>query len=62
MRRTCESKAGRSGASRERGEEEEREDRYFTIVKTFNSASLGTGIDEERSEMRIAEFSKLSNF
>jgi hypothetical protein len=25
---------------------------YYTIVKTFNNGSLGSGIDEERSEMR----------
>jgi hypothetical protein len=25
---------------------------YYVIVKTFNNGSLGSGIDEERSEMR----------
>ena len=25
---------------------------YYIIVKTFNNGSLGSGIDEERSEMR----------
>ena len=25
---------------------------YYLIVKTFNNGSLGSGIDEERSEMR----------
>ena len=25
---------------------------YYTIVKTFNNGSLGSSIDEERSEMR----------
>jgi hypothetical protein len=25
---------------------------YILIVKTFNNGSLGSGIDEERSEMR----------
>ena len=25
---------------------------HYTIIKTFNNGSLGSGIDEERSEMR----------
>ncbi len=25
---------------------------YYKIIKTFNNGSLGSGIDEERSEMR----------
>jgi hypothetical protein len=40
-------------------------EKLFNNFKTFNNGSLGSGIDEERSEMRyvmwIAEFSESSN-